>query len=145
MIFFIIFVIISLTEISLFAYIGGEIGLGYTLLLCFLTAMIGATLIRQQGLQTLISAKGTMAQGGLPINAIFDGVCLAVSGALLMTPGFFTDFIGFSLLIPQVRAILRNKITTHFDLHTQAQSGNFRQEQTIDIIEAEYEKLDDDE
>ncbi len=145
MIFFIIFLIIPLIEIGLFAYAGGEIGVSYTLLLCLLTAMAGAVLIRQQGLHTLLSVRTAMEKGDLPLRAIFDGICLAVSGALLMTPGFFTDTIGFLLLIPYVRTLLQKRLAAHFDLNMPPPGDDFRPPQDSNIIEAEYETLEDEE
>lgn len=143
MILFIIFVIIPLIEIALFVMVGGEIGVFKTLLLCLLTAMIGAVLIRTQGLQTLFSARSALSRNEIPMQEFFDGICLAVAGALLMTPGFFTDGIGFSLLVPPFRAYLRQEISARLDLN----SGNFasgRQgPREPDIIEAEYERLDE--
>ncbi len=143
MIFFIIFVIIPLIEISLFVSVGEEIGLVKTLLLCLLTAMIGAVLIRQQGLQTLLTARSAMNKGEVPVSAIFDGICLAVSGALLMTPGFFTDAIGFSLCVPKIREVLRHKLAAHFDIHVPGDPAGQHRRVDPDVIEVEYEKLDD--
>ncbi|MCB9990172.1 MAG: FxsA family protein [Rhodospirillales bacterium] len=142
MIFFIIFVIIPLTEIALFIAVGDEIGLLSTLFLCVLTAMIGAVLIRTQGLATLFSARGTMSRGELPVQEMFDGICLAVAGALLMTPGFFTDGIGFSLLVPQFRVWLRHYLSRRFDFEIHGSQTSYGRPRDPDVIEAEYERVD---
>ncbi|PJB70846.1 MAG: hypothetical protein CO093_06835 [Alphaproteobacteria bacterium CG_4_9_14_3_um_filter_47_13] len=141
MIFFIIFIIIPLIEIALFVSVGGAIGLFTTLFLCIVTAIIGAALIRYQGLKTLLSARMTIEQGGLPLHEFFDGLCLAVAGALLMTPGFFTDFIGFCLLIPRVRLSLQSIVATRLGLGNE-RTGFSESADPEDIIEAEYERLD---
>ena len=144
MIFFIIFFIIPLIEIALFISVGGAIGVVKTLLLCLLTAGIGAVLIRQQGLQTLFSARKAMNRGDIPLNEFFDGICLAVAGALLMTPGFFTDAIGFSLLVPPVRTWLRHYLAARFDVTDAGMPGaDFTARRDTTIIEAEYERLDE--
>lgn len=109
MLLFILFLVIPLIEISLFIVVGDEIGIISTLLLCVLTAVIGATLLRQQGLRTLFTAQKQIDEGLLPLREIFDGFCLAIAGATLITPGFFTDFIGFMLLLPPMRDLLWKK------------------------------------
>ncbi|MCB9988027.1 MAG: FxsA family protein [Rhodospirillales bacterium] len=147
--FFIIFLIIPLIEIGLFITVGEEIGLVSTLLLCVLTAVIGAALIRHQGLETLFSARRAMDRGEMPVREMFDGLCLAVAGALLMTPGFFTDAIGFSLTIPAVRSFVLAALPRFFDVQvmggaasSSSQSRTYRR--SPDVIEAEYEVLDED-
>lgn len=140
MILFVIFVIIPLIEISLFVKVGGAIGLFNTLFLCLLTAMAGGALIRWQGLNTLLSARTSMNRGEMPVEAMFDGICIAVAGALLLTPGFFTDAIGFTLLVPPARVWLRKRLARHFDMEM-GESQVFTQESGV--IEAEYERLDE--
>ncbi len=149
MLFLIIFVIIPLIEIALFITIGEEIGLFTTLALTFLTALIGAALIRWQGLQTLFSARTAMDRGEMPVQELFDGICLAIAGAFLMTPGFFTDTLGFALLVPPLRAALRIRLARHMAAHGTVY-GSPRPGQPPphhakpDVIDAEYERLDDD-
>ena len=143
MLLFIIFVIIPLIEIALFIQVGDEIGMVKTLLLCVLTAMIGAVLIRHQGLKTLLSARASMERAEMPLHEIFDGICIAVSGALLMTPGFFTDAIGFSLLVPHFRTLLRQSMAKHFDMKGRSQASHSYQQERPDIIDVEYERIDD--
>lgn len=147
--FFIIFIIISLTEIALFVVVGDIVGLVLTLLLCVVTAMIGAALIRHQGLQTVFAAKEALQHNELPINELFDGICLAIAGVTLMTPGFFTDGIGFSLLFPPLRLALRHYLAQKFKVHMQEdiqgsdknyEAGNNNSR----FIEGEFEKLDEE-
>ena len=98
--FIILFIIIPLVEIYFFLLVGDAVGILQTLLLCVLTAIIGGFLVKKQGLETLFNAQKNLQGGTLPMKEIFDGFCLVVAGALLMTPGFFTDIVGFSLLVP---------------------------------------------
>lgn len=97
------FIATPLIEIALFIQAGALIGLWPTIALVVLTAIIGTTLLRAQGLQTLETARREMAQGGVPVGALFDGLCLLIAGALLLTPGFFTDALGFALMVPALR------------------------------------------
>lgn len=149
MILFVLFIVIPLIEISLFIAIGDEIGIGTTLLLTFVTAVIGAFLVRTQGLATLLSAQSAMGRSEMPVKEIFDGICLAIAGAMLMTPGFFTDTIGFLLLVPPLRDYIRKELPKHIKVQTMG--GTYhdprqdpRRPQEPDVIEVEYERVDDD-
>lgn len=144
----ILFLVIPLIEISLFIIVGDEIGMLLTLLLCVLTAVLGASLLKQQGLKTLFAAQNQISSGILPLQEIFEGFCLAIAGATLITPGFFTDFIGFMLLIPLVRVFLWRNIPQFFDITTMDSRHNNRNgndsaynQHTIDV---EFERVEDD-
>ncbi len=143
--FLIIFVIIPLMEIAVFMAVGEHIGLGTTLLLAFLTAVIGGMIIKYQGLHTLAAVRGSFEQNQMPLHEIFDGFCLVAAGATLITPGFITDTIGFLLLIPLVRGLLREFLKKHMDLRVNGM-GNFESHHSHDpdIIDGECEHLDDD-
>ncbi len=140
--FIIIFFIIPLIEIALFMGIGDEIGLLATLGLCLVTAIIGGGLVRHQGLQTLFKAQNNLQGGMLPLTEIFDGFFIVIAGALLLTPGFFTDLVGFSLLVPQLRHVLRHFLSKSslFAQKTTPRHSTHYKEETI--IEAEYETVD---
>ncbi len=109
-IFLFLFIGIPLLEIIVLIEVGDQIGLWSTIGLIILTAVIGTWMLRFQGLATLANAQKQLNQGAIPAREIFDGICLLAAGALLLTPGFVTDSIGFSLLIPPVREILRNTL-----------------------------------
>jgi len=94
---------VPLVEIAVFIQVGGWIGLWPTLAVILLTAFAGAGLIRAQGIGVLMRARRTIAQGEAPLREMFDGVCLIVAGAFLLTPGFVTDAAGFLLLLPPFR------------------------------------------
>ena len=100
------FFIIPLVEIYFLIQIGEQIGAWKTVLLVIVTAIIGVTLLRQQGMRTLLKANQAMQAGQMPAQEMFDGFMLAAVGILLVTPGFFTDAIGFILLVPVVRKAL---------------------------------------
>ena len=103
---FFLFVIMPIVEIMLLIEVGDHIGGLNTVALVILTAVIGAALLRQQGLDTLFRANQKMAQGQIPIKEMLTGILLAVGGALLLTPGFITDTIGFICLLPFTRSWL---------------------------------------
>ncbi|NQV54909.1 MAG: FxsA family protein [Rhodospirillales bacterium] len=102
-----IFIGIPVLEIAVFIQLGGAIGLWPTLGAIFLTAIIGTWAIRMQGLAILFKAQEVMQRGEMPLKEVFDGLCLVLAGALLLTPGFVTDGVGFLLFLPPVRALLR--------------------------------------
>ena len=100
------FLCIPIAEIAVFIKAGQVIGLGWTLAVVVLTAVAGTALLRRQGLRVLAQTQEKLNRGELPVGELFDGICLLVAGALLLTPGFITDFIGLALFIPPVRLLL---------------------------------------
>lgn len=98
-----VFILVPLLEIYLLIKVGAFIGAIPTLLLILFTAILGALLLRLQGLQTLARVKETTDKGELPAEPLVEGLILLVAGVLLLTPGFFTDTLGFIGLIPSLR------------------------------------------
>lgn len=105
---------VPILEIIVFIEAGGYIGLWPTVGVVILTAIIGSALLRHQGLSTLARAQENLAAGRLPITEVFNGLCILVGGALLLTPGFITDTAGFLLLVPPLRDILRRLAGRYF-------------------------------
>ncbi len=103
---FVLFLLVPIAEIFVLIQVGGIIGPLPTIVLIVLTAVAGAALIRHQGITTLARIQGELAQAQLPAEAVLEGACLLVAGALLMTPGFVTDSFGFALLVPPLRRLL---------------------------------------
>ena len=99
----IIFVLIPIVEITLLINVGQLIGVWYTIALVLLSAFVGVNMLRHQGLATLGRAQQKMQQGEMPQQEMIEGLVLAVGGALLITPGFVTDIIGFCCLVPFTR------------------------------------------
>ncbi|CAM3389709.1 FxsA family protein [Thalassospira profundimaris] len=116
-----IFVAMPIIEIAVFIQAGELIGLWPTIGVVVLTAIIGTSLMRAQGLQTLAKAQSQMDQGEMPIGALFDGICILIAGVLLLTPGFVTDTFGFLLLVPPLRQLIGAKVIMKL-----VQSGNIR-------------------
>ena len=90
--------------------VGGYIGAWPTIALVMITAVIGVTLLRIQGLSTLTRGVGRLQGGEIPAREMVEGLLLAVAGALLLTPGFVTDGIGFILLTPPLRAAIADRV-----------------------------------
>jgi UPF0716 protein FxsA len=105
------FIGIPILEVSIFISIGTVIGLGPTLTIVITTAIIGAVLVKKQGLKTLFSAQKNLGNNQLPIQEFFDGLFLIVAGLFLITPGFVTDGIGLLLFLPQIKMLLKNIIS----------------------------------
>lgn len=110
---FILFILIPLLEIYLLIQVGGIIGALPTVFLVVFTAALGVLLLRAQGLYTLGRAQSALARGELPTTEMLEGIVLIISGALLLTPGFFTDTLGFLGLIPAVRRRLILTVIEH--------------------------------
>lgn len=98
------FIAVPLIEIALFIQVGGFLGLWPTLGIVVVTAIIGSWLVRSQGAQELQNLRSSFSDMRDPTESLANGAMILFSGALLLTPGFFTDAVGFSLLIPPVRA-----------------------------------------
>lgn len=98
-----LFILVPLVEIALFITVGQQIGLLWTILIVIVTAVIGTAMVQQQGLSALQRGQAEMQKGQLPVGPMRDGFFLFGAGALLLTPGFLTDAVGFALLIPPVR------------------------------------------
>ncbi len=101
-----LFLTVPLIEIYILIQVGSLVGVTPTIVLVVLTAFIGAFLLRYQGLQTIARVQEKLEQGQVPATDMLGGVILLMSGALLLTPGFFTDCIGFLCLVPSFRAYL---------------------------------------
>lgn len=98
-----LFIIMPVTEIAVFIMVGGQIGIIPTIAIILTTAIIGSFLLRKQGLGLLGRIQEKMNRGEMPGRDLVHGVMVLAAGLLLLTPGFVTDTIGFSLFIPGVR------------------------------------------
>jgi len=111
---FLLFVIIPIIEITVLIQVSDLIGGWYTVGLVLLSAFIGVNMLRHQGLSTLARAQQRMHQGEMPGQEMAEGIVLAVGGALLVTPGFVTDVIGFSCLLPFTRQAFVRGVMSRF-------------------------------
>lgn len=145
---FLLFVTIPIIEIALFIQVGGWLGLWPTLGIVILTAILGTVLVRAQGLAALSNIKTNLEGFQDPTEALAHGAMILASGLLLLTPGFFTDAVGFSLLIPPVRLALfhwiRARVKVSSFVHTQAGYSNEPPKPRDTVIDGEYSELDED-
>ena len=143
---FILFLLVPLIEIYFLIQVGEVIGAGWTIFLVVATAVLGAGLLRMQGFNTLQRAQTSMAQGQLPAVEMLEGVALLCSGAMLLTPGFFTDAIGFILLVPAIRQALIKRVLKNgqFSMSGQAMYSRRDGYKESTIIEGEVVDSDDD-
>lgn len=110
---FLVFLIVPIIEIYFLITVGSAIGAALTIALIIFTALLGAVLVRAQGFSTFVRVQNQLAQGEMPALEILEGLFLLVAGALLLTPGFFTDAIGFAFLTPPLRRwIIRRLLAT---------------------------------
>ncbi len=118
-IFLFIFVLVPIIEIGLFIQIGSLIGLWPTLATVVLTAVVGTWLLRQQGFAALAQAREATRQQRFPVEPVIHGIFLLIAGLLLLTPGFFTDAIGFVLLVPPLRLAIAYGVWHRIKDHVQ--------------------------
>jgi UPF0716 protein FxsA len=103
-------------------------------------------MMRQQGMGVLRRAQQQLAEGALPVMEVFEGLCLLIAGALLLTPGFFTDALGALLLVPAARRALYRRLRHRIEAHVMDVSGpreDGAPARRGPTIEAEYEHIDD--
>ena len=115
---FLVFIFIPIIEIAIFISIGQEIGVLNTIAIILITALVGIFLVRRQGINLLFSAQRNMSQGIMPTEEIKGGIFLLISGLLLITPGFFTDCIGFSMFLKPVQNFVASKAKEYFKSRT---------------------------
>ncbi|MBA4503098.1 FxsA family protein [Marinobacterium marinum] len=153
---FLLFIIVPIIEITVLIQVGQAIGAWYTVGLVLLSAFIGVNMLRHQGLSTLARAQQRMGQGEVPGQEMVEGIVLAVGGALLVTPGFVTDVVGFSCLVPAVRRGVVKALLGRFTLVAASHSSThaFHQEYRSvdarhdvprrdgDVIDGEFERRD---
>ena len=144
------FIAVPISEIYVLLEVSDIIGVGYTIILVILTAIVGAALMRAQGLATMIRMREEMARGEPPAATLVEGVMLLFAGALLLTPGFITDTIGFLCLTPAVRSGIAKKVVANAVIGVQgatfgampglvlAAEGGFARED--DVIDGEFSR-----
>jgi len=124
---FALFIAVPIVEMVVLIQVGQQIGALWTIALVLLTAFIGINLLRHQGLATLSRATWRIQSGQIPAKEMLEGILLAVGGALLLTPGFVTDAIGFLLLVPFTRQFFALRLMGRFKAFSSANgaAGSF--------------------
>jgi UPF0716 protein FxsA len=132
------FVIVPLLEIYLLLKVGSLVGVLPTVLLVVATAVLGAWLVRRQGMSALARVQGALDRGELPAVPLLEGAMLLVAGALLLTPGFFTDVLGFLVLVPSLRGAAARWLLARLVVHGSSTGGP----QGPRTLEGEYHRED---
>ena len=104
---FLIFALVPVAELSVLIYVGSHIGTLNTITIILLTAVLGAYMVRLEGLGILYRVQTDLAKGIFPAEELINGAMILVAGALLLTPGFFTDIAGFLMVFPATRELLK--------------------------------------
>lgn len=147
--FALLFLTVPLIEIYVLIQVGGEIGALWTVILVVLTAVLGAGLLRFQGLTTFLRFRNRLDVGELPAEELVEGILLLLAGGLLLTPGFVTDTVGFALLVPPLRHRLAKAMLARMELRVAAgagdatRAGSGRGRGQVRIIEGEWQREDD--
>jgi UPF0716 protein FxsA len=103
---FLAFAVVPAVELGLLIWLGTHLGLWPTLGIILLTAAVGASVARHEGLVTLLRAREKLERGELPAEELRSGVAIAAGGLLLLTPGYLTDLLGLTLLLPPTRRLI---------------------------------------
>ena len=111
---FLLFIFIPIIEIIIFITIGSSIGIPKTIVIIFITAIIGIFLVRKKGLNLLLNAQHNLSKGIMPAQEIKGGIFLLISGLLLITPGFFTDCVGFAIFLKPIQNFIGLKAGQYF-------------------------------
>lgn len=139
-----LFIIIPIIEIYLLISVGRIIGVLPTIALVILTAILGTYLLRAQGLATLHKLQAVLAEGQSPTETLLEGILLLIGGALLLTPGFFTDAVGFACLLPGSRHALVHWLGRHIQPVTVQTAHNDPQYYSRKTtIEGDYRREDE--
>ena len=147
-----LFIVMPIIEIAIIIQVGSALGFFPTLAMIILTAVVGASLVRSQGLQTLLTVQQRLEKGELPAEQIIEGLMIAIAGVLLLTPGFVTDTLGMLLLLPICRKFLAKKIqqsnkfkfNSGFSQTGFGQHASFRNDDARNTFEGEFERKNDD-
>ena len=147
-----LFFAMPIIEMYLLITVAGYIDALATIGLVMLTAVIGVTLLRYQGLETLMRGTQKMRSGQMPAQEVAEGLLLAVAGALMITPGFVTDAIGFLILFPPTRLMIAHMMLARMQTHSFRGTENTHQQGSSDqsersdrprTLEGEYQRKDD--
>ncbi|GAA58258.1 UPF0716 protein ytzA [Pseudoalteromonas sp. BSi20652] len=153
---FVLFIIIPIIEIALLIQVSDVIGGFATIALVVITAILGAKMVKTQGMGALQNVQAQMAQGQMPAKELFTGICVVIAGVLLLTPGIMTDVFGLLLLTPAIRNKLAAGLASQAIVRMSAgrqqgpspfaqQPHSQREQQQMDqptTIDGEYERKD---
>ena len=122
---FLAFIVVPVVEIFMITQVASQLGWLPTILLVIGVSMAGAWLVKREGLSVIRRVRDTAGNGKLPTNELADGAMIFFASALMLTPGFITDFVGLALLIPPIRALLRPPVISFFTSRLEVRTASF--------------------
>jgi len=141
---FFLFIGVPIIEIALFIQVGGWLGLWPTLAIVVLTAIAGTMMVRSQGARALANLQRSFSDLNDPTEPLAHGAMILFSGALLLTPGFFTDALGFALLIPAFRKFVMREIGKRIQVNSVvAGQAQWTSDPDETVIDGDYEVEED--
>lgn len=120
-----LFTVVPIAELALLVWLGGQTVWWLPVLLVIADGLAGALLWRWQGIRTLVRIRAEMAAGRIPADALVDGLLVFFAGGLMITPGMITDVAGFALLIPPIRAVVKQFAKVWFVRHVEVRTAAF--------------------
>jgi UPF0716 protein FxsA len=120
-----LFLIVPIVELYVIIEVGGWLGVWPTLGLLVLVSVVGAWLVKHEGLGVWTRAQRQLQRSELPANELLDGLLILFAGALMLTPGFVTDIVGLVLLVPPTRALVRSLLSRRFRRRFDLATGGF--------------------
>jgi UPF0716 protein FxsA len=134
------FIAVPLIEIGLFIRVGDYIGLWPTLIIVLLTAVVGTSLVRSQGIQALAKLQNSFLTMQNPVEPLAHGAMILFAGALLLTPGFFTDFVGILLLVPQFRSFAMRQLKSRMKVN-EFNFNHSEKQRSDDVIDGSFDDI----
>lgn len=122
---FFAFLVVPVVEIFLITQVASQIAWGPTIVLVIGVSMVGAWLVRREGLSVIARIREGFGQLKVPTNELADGAMIFFASALMLTPGFLTDFVGLALLIPPIRALVRGPVVSFFSKRLDIKAQSF--------------------
>ena len=122
---FVAFVVVSPIEIYLITQVAGQLDWPLTLVLVIGVSVAGAWLVKREGISVIKRVRDGLGSGRIPTNELADGAMIFFASALMLTPGFLTDFVGLALLIPPIRALLRPSVVSFFKKRIELKASSF--------------------
>jgi UPF0716 protein FxsA len=122
---FFLFAVVPVVELAILISVGQKIGVLNTVAVVILTAAVGAYMVRMEGLGVLYRIQKNLAEGAFPAEELIDGAMVLVAGALLLTPGFFTDVMGFLMVVPASRSVIKRWLRRYLEHRINITHGSF--------------------
>lgn len=119
---FVLFIVVPIVELAIIVQVGQVVGVGWTILALIAVSLIGAAMVKSEGLRAWQRVRETLAAGRMPAEEVVDGALVLLGGALMLTPGFLTDALGLFLVVPVTRGLInrgiRGRVRSAFGLRS---------------------------